>query len=248
MAIWALADLHLSWAKPDKDMAIFGPSWQGYMQKIEKNWLACIKKEDLVLIAGDISWASTLEEAKIDLDWIDRLPGTKVLIRGNHDYWWASNAKMQRSLPPSLHFIHKNAFHWNDVAIGGTRLWDTEEYEFSRFIEFKENPKAKKDSFSSQEETKKIFQKELERLRESLQELKQAPFRIALTHYPPIGADLEPSLTSSILEEFHIDVCLFGHLHSVQKGLLPFGKKRGVHYVLTSADYLDFMPVKIERL
>lgn len=227
-------------------MAVFGPTWEGYMQKIEANWLRLVEKEDLVLIAGDTSWASTLEEALIDLAWIDKLPGTKVLIKGNHDYWWASNAKMKQLLPPSIHCIHNNAFHWNNVTIGGTRLWDSSEYNFNPFIEFRENPKARKAEPPSEEETKKTFQKELERLRMSLKELDpKASLRIAMTHYPPIGADLMPSEVSAILQEFRIDFCLFGHLHNVRKNSLPFGKTQGTNYLLTSADYLEFNPIQI---
>lgn len=246
MSIWALSDLHLAIANPSKDMSVFGPSWEHYMDKIEKNWKDSIHKDDLVLIPGDISWASTLEQVKIDLDWIHNMPGTKVIIKGNHDYWWASNAKMDAVLPSSIHYIHNNAFHWNDVTLGGSRLWDTEEYNFSSFIEFIENPRERKENKSSTEENQKIFQKELERLRRSLECLNpKASLRIALTHYPPISAQLESSEASRILEEFRVDICVFGHLHSIKSSSLPFGTKEGVRYVFASADYLCFEPLKI---
>lgn len=245
MSIWALSDLHLAISHPSKDMKVFGPLWEGYMEKIEAHWRACIKPSDLVLIPGDICWAMTLEEAKLDLEWIDRLPGTKLILKGNHDYWWASSAKMKAALPPSIHFIYNNAFHWEDVAIAGSRLWDTQEYNFREQIQFQENPREKK-QVSTFEAEEKIFFKELERLKTSLQCLDpKASLRIALTHYPPIGSDLAPSLTSAILESFRIDVCVFGHLHSVRKDSLPFGTARGVRYVFASGDYLDFRPVLI---
>ncbi len=246
MSIWALSDLHLAISNPSKDMSFFGPVWDGYVEKIKAHWLECIHPEDLVLIPGDISWARTLAEAQIDLDWIHQLPGTKLLLKGNHDSWWASSAKMQQTLPSSIHFIHNNAFHWNDVTIGGSRLWDTDEYSFSSLIEFKENPREKK-SLVAPEVDQKLFQKELERLKMSLQSLDpKASLRIALTHYPPIGADLAPSLASHILEEFKIDICVFGHLHSVPRGTLPFGESNGIRYVFASCDYLDFRPVLIK--
>lgn len=246
MSIWVLSDLHLAVGNPSKDMAVFGPAWENYMDKIEKNWKACIQPDDLVLIPGDISWAANLDQAKIDLNWIHALPGTKVIIKGNHDYWWASNTKMDAALPSSIHYIHNNAFHWNDVTLGGSRLWDTEEYDFNSFIEFVENPRERKENQTSLEEDRKIFQKELERLRRSLECLDpKASLRIALTHYPPISAQLEPSKVSSILQEFHIDICVFGHLHSIKEKSLPFGAKDGVNYVFASADYLSFMPLKI---
>lgn len=188
----------------------------------------------------------TLDEAKVDLNWIDSLPGEKVILKGNHDYWWPSNAKLQAALPSSIHFIHNNAFYWKGVAIGGSRLWDTKEYDFSSFVEFKENPKEKKEGKLSLEENEQIFAKELKRLEMSLACLdSKASFRIALTHYPPIGSDLQPSLASAILEKFQINVCVFGHLHSIKPKSLPFGTARGVEYIFASADYIDFSPILV---
>lgn len=227
-------------------MAFFGPRWEGYADKIKEHWLSCVKEEDLVLIPGDISWAMTLQDALIDLEWIHQLPGTKLLLKGNHDYWWASNAKMKQSLPPSIFFIHNNVFNWNDVTIGGSRLWDTEEYSFHSFIEFQENPRAKKEQPPSPELDRKLFLKELDRLKQSLAGLDpNASLRIALTHYPPIGADLKPSLASQILIDFKIDLCIFGHLHNVKKNSLPFGTAEGVKYIFASCDYINFAPIRI---
>ncbi len=246
MSIWALSDLHLAISQPSKDMKVFGPLWEGYMAKIETHWKSCVKPSDLVLIPGDICWAMTLEEAKLDLAWIDALPGTKLILKGNHDYWWPSSSKMKAALPSSIHFIYNNAFHWENVTIGGSRLWDTQEYNFVEQTHFQENPREKKQE-TSLVESEKIFLKELERLKTSLQCLdSQASFRIALTHYPPIGPNLTPSLASTILESFHIDVCVFGHLHSIRKDALPFGLARGVRYVFASADYLEFRPILIQ--
>jgi predicted phosphohydrolase len=246
MSIWVLSDLHLAFSNPAKDMSFFGPSWEGYMQKIEKAWKERISSHDLVLIPGDISWAMKLVEAKNDLDWIDRLPGTKVIIKGNHDYWWASKAKMDAFLPSSIHAIQNDVFNFGDVTIGGTRLWDTQEYNFAPFIEMRENPRERKENKPSVEEDQKIFQRDLDRLRQSLSQLNpNASLRIAMTHYPPIGADLMPSAASKILEEYKVDVCVFGHLHSLRKNSLTFGTARGVNYIFASADYLEFIPIKI---
>lgn len=246
MSIWALSDLHLAISNPSKDMSFFGPSWEGYMQKMETAWRERITSSDLVLIPGDISWAMKLAEAKQDLDFIHNLPGTKVIIKGNHDYWWASKAKMDASLPPSIHALSQDTFDFEDVTIGGSRLWDTEEYNFSPFIQMRENPREKKENKPSQEQDQEIFEKELVRLRQSLSKLNpKASLRIAMTHYPPINASLEPSLASAILEEHKIDICIFGHLHSVKEGSLPFGEARGVRYVFASADYIKFIPIKI---
>lgn len=250
MAVYALADTHLAFSVPQKSMEAFGPLWGNYTDKIAENWRKVVKDEDLVLIPGDISWAMYLEEALIDLKWIDALPGTKLIIRGNHDYWWNSPKKMREVMPPSIHLIQNDVFNWNGISFGGARLWDTEEFNFSGYVEFQENPRARKISpeefANKQEQDRKLFERELERLKLSLQKLDpKAKTRVALTHYPPVGADLKPSRASHILEEFKIQICVFGHLHNLKKNSLPFGEARGVRYILTSCDYLNFAPLRI---
>lgn len=250
--IWAIGDLHLSFGVENKSMDIFGPGWKDHAEHIESHWKGAIHPEDLVLIPGDISWAMRLEEAAADLAWIDRLPGTKVMIKGNHDYWWGSLKKLSGVLPPSIHVIQNNAFHWKEVAIGGARLWDTPEYRFSQFVEIQENPRAKKPFLEDREDTvqeelnQKIFDRELERLNLSLQVMRpDAKIRIAMTHYPPISADLQPSRASQILERHRIQVCVFGHLHNIQSETPLFGEKNGIRYLLTSSDYIRFQPIAI---
>jgi predicted phosphohydrolase len=244
MTIWALADLHLAKSVPSKSMAVFGPAWEGYMDKIEKEWKSCVSAEDLVLLPGDISWAMRLDEAVIDLAWIHTLPGTKLMIRGNHDYWWSSPKKMSEKFPSSIHFIQNNAFHWNEVAIGGSRLWDTPEYNFGAYVHFQENPQAREKK--EQVDETPIFERELERLRLSLQQMNPtARIKIAMTHYPPISADLRSSRVSAILKEFGIHICVFGHLHNLKKDTPLFGEKEGIQYFLTAADYLDFKPLRV---
>ena len=105
MNIWAIADLHLAFGDPKKDMGVFGPSWEGYAEKIRTHWVSLVAPQDLVLIPGDISWAMDLQTARTDLEWIDALPGTKVMIKGNHDYWWSSLSKVRVMLPPNIHII-----------------------------------------------------------------------------------------------------------------------------------------------
>lgn len=248
--IWTIADLHLAFGVPNKTMEVFGPAWKGYAEKIRHNWEKNISEDDLVLIPGDISWAMGLEEALVDLNWIDTLPGKKILLKGNHDLWWPSSEKLKKSLPSSIDFIYNNALEWKGVALGGTRLWDTPEYSFDAFIEFRENPLQKKKTSEEmqkkEQEDARIFSRELKRLILSLQQLStHAKTRIALVHYPPIGADLSPSQTSAILEKFKIDICVFGHLHNVRPNTLPFGEARGVRYIFASADYLHFTPIKV---
>lgn len=250
MSIWAIADLHLAFGAPEKTMEVFGSDWKDYANRIESHWNEVIKPDDLVLIPGDISWASKLEDALVDLKWIDKLPGTKVILKGNHDYWWPSNKKLQENLPPSIHFIHNTTFNWKGVTIGGTRLWETEEFYFDPYIIFQENPleKSKTDAERLEEKElgKKIFKKELERLRTSLSQLDpDAHYRIAMTHYPPISADLQDSLAAQILEEFKINTCVFGHLHNLKKHVALFGEKNQILYAFVAADYLNFEPLLI---
>jgi uncharacterized protein len=246
MTIWAIGDLHLSFGCKDKEMNVFGENWRNHYEKIQKDWDSRVKPDDLVLIPGDISWAMHLEHAAADLDWIDARPGCKVMIKGNHDYWWHSIGKVRKVLPKSIHAIYNDAFLWNDVAIAGTRLWDSTEYDFARYIDFKPRSNQTKPAVDTKDEDKKIFERELLRLDMSLKAMnKDAKVKIVMTHYPPIGADLKPSSVSKMMEEAHIQHVLFGHLHSVHKGALPFGMKDGVHYHLTSCDYLDFTLLKV---
>lgn len=253
MTIWVLSDPHLAFGVPSKTMESFGPTWERYAEKMAHHWREKVALEDLVLIPGDISWALHLADALVDLRWIDALPGKKLILKGNHDHWWGSLSKLQAVLPASIYAIQNNSFTFvnregEKIAIGGSRLWDTPEYSFAQYIEFRENPLArhKTDEESAQEEEngEKIFNRELERLRLSLQQLDpMATRRIAMTHYPPVGADLAPSRASAILEAFKIDICVFGHLHNVRPGSLPFGKARGVHYIFASCDYTNFTPI-----
>lgn len=248
MTIWALADLHLSFGTPKKKMDIFGGKWINHAAKIEAGWIQVIKPEDLVLIAGDISWAMTIDEAKVDLEWIDALPGTKVMIKGNHDYWWSSLGKVKKILPSSCHVIQNDAFEWKGIAIGGARLWDTEEYGFENYIEFKKRQDApqKMEAPPDPAEEERIFVRELQRLEMSLQAMNPAAkTKIVMTHYPPISATLEPSRVSSLLDKYGIDICLFGHLHNLKEGANLFGKRGGVTYYLTACDYLDFHPLQV---
>lgn len=246
--VWALADLHLSFGVPNKEMDFFGENWANWTKRVEENWKRIVKDEDLVLIAGDISWAMHVAEAVPDLEWIHKLPGTKVILRGNHDYWWSSLSQIQKILPSSIHLIQNNAFNWNNVTVGGSRLWDSSEYKFQEYIDYADNPRAKKISSvdSNLAESDRLFERELTRLETSLKALsKNADFRIAMTHYPPISADLQPSKASAMLEKYNVDACVFGHLHNVKQNIPLFGKKNETTYYLTSCDYLNFTPIKI---
>lgn len=250
MAVWALADLHLSFGVPNKEMDVFGEVWVNHPKKIEANWRAVVGDDDLVLIAGDISWAKHLEESFPDLEWIDSLPGTKVMIRGNHDYWWSAISKVRRILPPSIHVIQNDSFSWHEeVTVGGARLWDNYEFNFDGVVKEIDvdciKPLTETDLDPKRAE--KIFNRELQRLEKSLRSLNpRAKNRIVMTHYPPVGPQLEDTRVSKMLEHYRVDICVFGHVHSLRHGVGPlFGEKNGVRYHMTAGDYLDFHPLKL---
>lgn len=248
MKIWAIADLHLSFATPDKKMDVFGEKWRDHATRIRENWINCVGPDDLVLLAGDHSWAMKLEQALEDLKWIARLPGKKFLTRGNHDYWWSSISKIRANLPENMYAIQNDALDINGISIGGARLWDSDEYHFNDYIAFQENPRENKERVIQEELQEKIFKRELQRLETSLSQLNpKSKLKIAMVHYPPIGVDMKSSKASKILEKYHIDVCVFGHLHQI-KSPLNFGTKNGVTYFLTSCDYLDFNPLLIKEI
>ncbi|MCB1149445.1 MAG: metallophosphoesterase, partial [Chlamydiia bacterium] len=214
MTIWALADLHLSFGVPDKKMDVFGEKWKDHPQKIKEHWCDLVAAQDLVLIPGDISWAMKLHEAEADLEWIAALPGTKVMIRGNHDYWWSAISRVRGALPPGMHAIQNDSFQWKDFEIGGARLWDAE-FSYSEFIPLMENPRADPVLYEvhhDEEERVKIFSRELARLEASLRSFKRAgSFKIAMTHYPPVDAAMNASPVSDLLEQYGVSVCAFGH-------------------------------------
>ena len=252
MRIWAIGDLHLSLGIPDKEMDIFGPEWRLHHEKIAKNWDALVQPDDLVLIPGDISWAMHLDQAQKDFEWIDARPGVKVMIKGNHDYWWSSASKIRKVLPPSLHVISNDAFFYKGVAIAGTRLWDSDEYTFSHLIEIKPQKEGKEKKEKPQEdpeERERIFSRELQRLEMSLQAMNPAAtYKIAMVHYPPLGTDLKDSRATAIFEKYKVNLVLFGHLHSLKKGLTLFGEKNGINYQLTSCDFLNFTLLKVAEI
>lgn len=149
-----------------------------------------------------------------------------------------------------MHLVQNDAFFWKGIAIGGTRLWDSSEYSFGQYVDYRENVRANttiKETLDTEQE--RIFQRELIRLETSLKILdaKALPGqrRIAMTHYPPIGADLLPSRAAALLEKYKIEICVFGHLHNLKPNSTPFGVRNGIHYILTACDAVDFRPVKL---
>ncbi|WP_105618074.1 metallophosphoesterase [Vallitalea okinawensis] len=228
MAIYAIGDLHLGF-NVNKPMGIFGDAWTNHELKIKEHWQETIKEQDLVLIPGDISWAMTLEEAMEDLGWIDALPGYKVLVRGNHDYWWKSITKLN-SMFDKMFFLQNNFYTIDNIAICGTRGWTCPNQRM----------------FTDQDE--KIYKRELQRLELSLNHAVKGGFTyiIAMLHYPPTNDEKQISGFTELMGAYGVDKVVYGHLH----GQLSFdssliGKHGKTHYHLVSADYLDFQLYKV---
>lgn len=228
MALYAISDLHLA-LNVDKPMGIFGPKWENHHEKIKENWLEIVKETDTVLIGGDISWSMGQEESKEDLAWIHNLPGRKILIRGNHDYWWTSITKLN-ALYDDMDFIQNNFFAYEDYAICGTRGWIVEGTE-RKFTEH----------------DKKIFEREKIRLKLSLDMAKKAGYEkiIVMIHYPPTSETLKDSDFTDIFKEYGVETVIYGHLHNANPNWVINGERDGIEYLLTSCDFINFEPIKI---
>ncbi|MCH9618873.1 MAG: hypothetical protein SP4CHLAM5_10160 [Chlamydiia bacterium] len=250
MNVWTISDLHLSFGTPNKNMDVFGDKWLNHPDKIKAHWEKLIQKDDLVLIAGDISWALKTEAAIPDLEWIDALPGTKVMSKGNHDLWWKSSSKVRKILPPSIHIIQNDAFTINGVTIGGTRLWDHPDLNYYKYIDIKEidgvNIKKKEYTKESIAHDAKIFKNELDRLARSLDAMdRSAKHRILMIHYPPIPPDRSDNAFSRLIKDAEIDICIYGHLHNLFPDAPVNFTKDGTKYICTACDFLDFCPVQL---
>jgi len=223
LKIFALADLHLSHSV-NKPMCVFGPKWHEHFLRIERSWQEVVGAEDVVLISGDISWAMKLEEAKTDLDKICALPGKKVLIRGNHDYWWNSLTKVRDCLDETAWALQNDSVDFGQVVVGGTRGWMCP------------------GSVTYLPEHEKLYQRELARLELSLKSMAEEKTKIVMLHYPPCNEHWETSGFMELLERYRVDIVVYGHLHGKACNGAFQGQRGGVNYHLTSADYLDFKP------
>lgn len=230
MNIYAISDLHLSFANP-KEMDIFGENWESHFDKIKLDWLANVSSEDFVLIPGDISWAMHLKEALVDLDAIASLPGSKVLLKGNHDFWWSAPSRVRAALAQGMHILQYDSLDIGEAVLCGTRGWIL--------------PADK--NFTQRDNV--VYEREKIRLRLSLDSAAaRANGRemIAMMHYPPITAAGERSEFSEIIGEYPVGQVVFGHIHSGTTGKqytdVPVG---GAVYNLVSCDYLDFKLKKI---
>lgn len=226
MALFAIGDLHLSLGA-EKPMDIFS-GWHGYVDRLKQNWIENITNDDTIVIAGDFSWGMSLEQAYKDFEFLHRLPGKKIMLKGNHDYWWTTSAKMTKFLTEndfnSIFILHNNAFFVDDIAICGTRGWLLED---------------------STVQDEKISSREAGRLTASLNAAgNKEP--IVFLHYPPVFNNQYSQNMLEIISRYNVKKCFYGHIHG---GGIPFafeGELNFTQYKLISADALNFLPYKID--
>lgn len=230
MALFAISDLHLA-LSTDKPMDIFGARWSNYMERLTEQWQATVSDEDTVVIPGDISWATYIENAIEDFKLIDSLPGKKIISKGNHDYWWTTMSKLEKFLSQNdfstISFMHNNSFRVENNVICGTRGWKM----------------PSEDGFNA--EDRKIYQRELQRLELSLGSVEVLPEDrlIAAMHFPVFNPKGVFSEFLEIMQRYGVNLCIYGHLHGDAFQYAVEGMRDGVEFRLVSADYLSFRPL-----
>lgn len=228
MALFAIGDLHLSF-NTNKPMDVF-EGWTDYVTRLEREWQSKVTDEDTVVIAGDISWAMTIEEAVLDFKYIERLKGRKIILKGNHDYWWNSKKKIcemfEKNGIKSIEILQNNSFEYNGISICGTRGWISENGEPA---------------------DAKILAREALRLEMSITSAKSNSEKIVFLHYPPIFLNDYNYSIIEVLQKHNIKRCYYGHIHG--KGCFSAfnGVADGIEYRLISSDYLKFSPLLIEK-
>lgn len=230
MRVFAISDLHLSFGA-NKPMEVFGGQWTNYLEKIVESWNQNVEDDDVVLIAGDISWAMKLEETNADFEFLGSLKGTKILIRGNHDYWWASISAVRGVLPENVFALQNDAIKINDIIFCGTRGWTVPEETFETAHD------------------EKIFKREVIRLEISLEAAKRlqtnAEQIICMVHFPPFNSQRADSEFTALFEKFKVSKVVYGHLHGNKVRASLLYKKNGVEYYLTSCDQTENQLVRI---
>ena len=231
MKIYAISDLHIS-TNTNKPMDIFGGNWVNYMDKIRTDWQEKVTDEDVVLIGGDISWAMTVEDAKKDIDSLKDLKGKKVLIKGNHDYWWSGIGKVRDILPPDFYALQNDSIRFDGVVICGSRCWSVP------------------GSPDFNEQDKKLYLREQERLKLSLKSaqklMQEGDKLVALVHFPPFNVQRESSAFTDIFEQFGVHSVIYGHLHGKNVRADKLVIKNGINYYLTSCDQVENKLTEIE--
>ena len=236
MSVFAIADLHLDTVTNEKSMEVFGNRWQGYIEKIKNNWTRVVEQNDTVIIPGDISWALTTEDALEDIRWIDALPGRKLIMKGNHDFWWSTVTKMRKFFADNglttIDFLYNNAIELDTFIAAGSRGW---------FVDKTVQPQK-----SVNADYSKIVNREVIRLKLSLDEarkLSEASGKeiIAFFHFPPVWSDFECNEILNVLKEYNVSRCYFGHIHGCYSQGSVF-KWENIEFRMISADFLGFLP------
>lgn len=235
MAIFVIADLHLSFKNP-KPMNIFGDNWENHEEKIKNDWIEKVTDNDVVILPGDFSWAMNLSDAYLDFKYLNDLPGKKLLLKGNHDYWWTTIKKMHEYLEENnfttIDFIHNNSYCFQDKIIAGTRGW----------------------TINDLEGTDKVLDRELGRLELSLQEgtnrFGNENEVLVFMHYPPITnssiLNNQELKFVEVMKKYNVKKCFYGHLHGCSHKDAIIGNIEGIEFNLVSADYLDFKLMKVK--
>jgi predicted phosphohydrolase len=223
MKVFAIGDLHLP-GNNDKPMDVFGTKWDNHFAAIGKAWENSVGEEDVVLIPGDISWAMRLEDAAEDLDSIAKLPGRKIMIRGNHDYWWNSVTKVRSAAGSGISIIQNDSVTIGNLAFAGTRGWIC----------------PGSPGFDTDDE--RIYKREIQRLKLSLDTVPKGQPAIAMLHYPPFNDRRQPSGFTELFERFKVIRVVYAHLHGKSCKNAFEGNLRGIEYVLCSCDHLNFEP------
>lgn len=227
MALYAIGDLHLCLGA-NKPMDIFGGAWVGYMDKLRQG-LSVIQPDDTTVLLGDLSWALDLNGAKEDFAFINSIPGRKIILKGNHDYWWSTAAKFYKFCDENgfenMYVLNNNHFEYEGMAICGTRGWFFEEERSGQHDE-------------------KVFKRELIRLEASLKSAGEKQ-KLVFLHYPPKYKGYECPEILALLDQYGVRQCFYGHLHGASHGLAMEGLWDGVDFKLVAADKLDFKPIKV---
>ncbi len=228
MSLYAIGDLHLALGAPEKTMEVFAGRWQDYVAKIEKGF-SLLSEEDVCVICGDFCWSMDLETAREDFAFLNALPGKKLMVKGNHDYWWTTARKMQRFFADngfdSISLLHNNCVQWQDLALCGTRGWFFEEETGTAHDE-------------------KILRREIGRLDTSLRAAGDQD-KLVFLHYPPIYHAYTCDGVLQKLRDYAVRECYYGHIHGNGIRSAFQGEREGTAFRLISADYLDFVPLKI---
>ena len=227
MALYAIGDLHLCLGA-EKPMDIFGGAWTGYMEKLKEGF-SIIQEQDTVVLMGDLSWALDLNEARNDFAWINRIPGRKIILKGNHDYWWSTAAKFYKFCEENAFsnqfILNNNHYEYDDWAICGTRGWFFEEER-------------------SNQQDEKVFRRELMRLETSLRSAGDL-HKMVFLHYPPKYKGYTCAPILELLDKYNVRKCYYGHLHGASHSLAMEGMWDGIEYKLLSADKINFKPARI---